>query len=371
MCRRVSTKTVIVESGGPAGGLPPTGSERSELATRVWIVNGQVPHAWYNSASSPKELPLTAVAFIIIAVVILAAAIYAIKAFSQSGVGAAPKASQQKTGTGFSLRPEVTDFHVKGDTASMVFNVPLGDSDAGQHLIDLLSLASIEHLRELAADGLPLDGVARIAVSAVRDGEPEQVTVVELPEVGTLPAHSDMSDLHPVEHDPVAVLAAVVADESVKSAPTSSGALEPVSQFLELTGPSEARLRSVGVDTSAMSHSELCRGLLRIGDYVINDAAPQASLATAPDAEVFSVTRAGQRLQVVVLSHVEGDYPEVDDRVLAELAVMASQANVDKVMLITDKFSPYSMYDRERRSDAVMYVTRERLQAFVDSFGLS
>ena len=314
---------------------------------------------------------MTAVAFIIVAVVILAAAIYAIKALSQSGVAATQAASEAKAGTGFSLQPEVTDFHVKGDTASMVFNVPLGDSEAGQHLIDLLALASIEHVRELAADGLPLDGVARIVVSALRNGEPEQVTVVELPEVGTLPTRADMSDLHPLEHDPIAVLAAVVADESVKSAPTSSGALDPVSSFLELTGPCEARLRAVGVDTSSMTHGELCHGLLRIGGYVINDAVPQASLATAPDAEVFSVTRGGQRLQVVVLSHVEGDYPEVDDRVLAEMAVLASQPNVDKVMLVTDKFSPYSMYDRERRSDAVMFVTRERLQAFVDSFGLS
>jgi hypothetical protein len=40
-------------------------------------------------------------------------------------------------------------------------------------------------------------------------------------------------------------------------------------------------------------------------------------------------------------------------------------------MLITDKFSPYSMYERERRDTRTIYVTRERLQAFADSFGLS
>jgi hypothetical protein len=109
---------------------------------------------------------------------------------------------------------------------------------------------------------------------------------------------------------------------------------------------------------------------MRIGGYVINDAVPQPDLVSAPDAEVLSVTRGGQRIQLVILSHAEGEYPEVDDRVLAELAVMAAKPSVDRVMLVTDKFSPYSMYEREKRSDALVFVTRERLQAFVDSFGL-
>jgi hypothetical protein len=313
---------------------------------------------------------LLIVVFILIAVVILGGAIYAIKAVGASASGASDQGSDARSSAGVSLLPEVTDFHVKGDTASMVFNVPLGESEAGQHLVDLLSAAGVEHIRELVDDGLPLDGVARITVSAMRNGSPEQIATVELPEVGTLPSPADMPELHSVEHDPVAVLAAVVADESVTSAPASTGTLESVSSFLELTGPCEARLRAAGVDTSTMSHSELCRGLMRIGGYIIDDAAPQASLSSAPEAEVFSVTRAGQRMQIVVLSHVEGEYPEVDDRVLAELSVLAASPNVDKVMLITDKFSPYSMYDREKRSDSVVFVTRERLQAFVDSFGL-
>lgn len=314
---------------------------------------------------------MTAVVFIIIAVVILAGAIYAIKAVSKSGLGASGSTTEESTSSGFSLRPEVGDFHVKGDAASIVFNVPLGDSEAGQHLVDLLSGAAIEHMHELVANGLPLDGVARIVVFAKRGADPKQVAVVELPEVGTLPSPVAMPELHAIEHDPVAVLATVVADDSVSAAPPSSGTLEPVNSFLQLTSPSEARLRAVGVDTSTMSHGELCRGLLRIGGYVTNDATPHAGLTSAPDAEVFSVTKAGQRIQVVVLSHSEGEYPEVDDRVLAELAVMAARPDVDKVMLLTDKFSPYSMYERERRSDALIFVTRERLQAFVDSFGMS
>ncbi len=313
---------------------------------------------------------LLVVAVIAISVVILAGAIYAIKAFGRSAADATKARPDTASGSALSLRPEVTDFHVKGDTASVVFNVPLGDAEAGQHLTDLLSLAAVEHVRELVVDGLPLDGVARISVSALRSGTPEQVAMVDFPEVGTLPSRADMPELHTVDHDPVAVLAKVVADKSVVAPPASTGALESVSSFLDLTGPCEARLRAAGVDTSTMSHSDLCHGLMRIGGYVIDDAVPEVGLVSAPDAEVFSVTRGGQRIKLVILSHAEGEYPEVDDRVFAEMAVLAAQPGVNKVMLVTDKFSPYSMYERERRSDALIFVTRERLQAFVDSFGL-
>ncbi len=310
------------------------------------------------------------VVFILLAVVILAGAVYAIKAFGASGSSASGQPAEGTASGAFSLRPEVTDFHVKGDTASMVFNVPLGDSAAGQHLVDLLTAAGVEHVRDLVADGLPLDGITRISVSALRKGSPEQIATVELAEAGILPGPAETRVLQTVEHDPIAVLATVVADESVASTPASKGTLESVSSFLELTGPCEARLRAVGVDTSTMTHSDLCHGLMRIGGYVINDAVPQPDLVSAPDAEVLSVTRGGQRIQLVILSHAEGEYPEVDDRVLAELAVVAAKPSVDRVMLVTDKFSPYSMYEREKRSDALVFVTRERLQAFVDSFGL-
>ena len=48
-----------------------------------------------------------------------------------------------------------------------------------------------------------------------------------------------------------------------------------------------------------------------------------------------------------------------------------AQTNPATAILVTDKFSPYSMYEREKRDSRLVFVTRERLQAFVDSFGLS
>jgi hypothetical protein len=38
--------------------------------------------------------------------------------------------------------------------------------------------------------------------------------------------------------------------------------------------------------------------------------------------------------------------------------------------LITDKYGPYMIYDKERRNPKLRFITRERLQPFVDSFAL-
>ena len=42
----------------------------------------------------------------------------------------------------------------------------------------------------------------------------------------------------------------------------------------------------------------------------------------------------------------------------------------DKELLITEKFSPFEIYDRERREPRMRFITRERLQDFVDALVL-
>jgi hypothetical protein len=166
----------------------------------------------------------------------------------------------------------------------------------------------------------------------------------------------------------IAALNEVVSDTSVSSQPSATGTLESVAGFVQLTGPSAARLRAVGVDPSTMSLMDLTLGLFRVGGYTV-DAAGKA-LATAPDASVHNASKPGERVALVVFAHKEGDYPEIDERVFGEVAVVAGQSNAQRTILISDKFGPYTMYDRERRDKRLVFVTRERLQAFVDSFGL-
>jgi hypothetical protein len=39
-------------------------------------------------------------------------------------------------------------------------------------------------------------------------------------------------------------------------------------------------------------------------------------------------------------------------------------------LLISDKFCPFIVYEKERREPRVHFITRERLQQFVDSLAL-
>ncbi len=137
--------------------------------------------------------------------------------------------------------PIVTEFHVRGNTAHTVFAVPLGDAAAGQHLIELLSAAAVEYVRDKSMGGLPLDDVHRIEVSAMRDGTPEVLGTVDLPDPGVLPDRADSVLSEPL-HDPIAVVHGVIADASVASQSATGISLEPVAQAVELSGPTDSHL---------------------------------------------------------------------------------------------------------------------------------
>lgn len=264
--------------------------------------------------------------------------------------------------------PVVADFHVRGNTARTTFDVPLGEGPAGQHLTDLLCSAAIEYVREKSEEGLPLEGVERIEVFAMRSGESELVGTVDLPEVGTLPER-DVKVLVELTHDPIAQLAEIVADTSIAPPSSDSSTLEPVSEFIELPGPVEARLRSIGVDPASMSLDELVLGLLRVTGYDVRVG--RAGFDVAGDqVSHYSLTRNGKNTILVILPHEEGTHPELEERVLSEFAVEVAQTNPDEAILVTDKYSPYSMYEREKRDKRLLFITRERLQSFVDSFSV-
>ncbi len=45
-------------------------------------------------------------------------------------------------------------------------------------------------------------------------------------------------------------------------------------------------------------------------------------------------------------------------------------AGADQGLLVTDKFAPFGIYDRERRDARMRFVTRERLQKFINALAL-
>lgn len=266
--------------------------------------------------------------------------------------------------------PIVSEFHVTGNTATTVFAVPLGDAEPGQHLVELLCASAVEYLRDRSREGLPLDGVEHIEVSAMRGENREVLCTVDLPDVGVLPAMDEKVLVEPI-HDPIAAVHEVVADTTVASAPSGGVSLAPVAELVELSGPTEAHLRSIGVDTDAMELDDLVLGLLRVSGYDVHVGRSGMSASLGGKADVYGLTRNGQQTMLVILRHDEGSHPELEDSVLARFAVEVAQTNPDQAVLVTDKYSPYSMYEREKRDNRCVFITRERLQSFVDSFGLT
>ncbi|MCL1594911.1 MAG: restriction endonuclease [Actinomycetia bacterium] len=302
---------------------------------------------------------------VVIAVAIAAFAINAMRSASQTAqrnAGASPIPSKPM--------PIVSEFHVTGDTAAIVFSVPLGTSEPGEHLLDLLTASAVEYVRDKTRDGLPLDGVTHIDVSAMRGDVPERIGSVDLPEVGVLPEPNVTVLVEPT-HDPIAAVSEVVADRSVATPSGDTSRLEPVHEIIDLSGPIEAHLRGMGVDPVAMSLEDLVLGLLRISGYDVHVGRQGFTIsADHGRSAIYGLTRNGQSTVLVTLMHEEGSHPELSEKALSEFAVGVAQLNPDQAILVTDKYSPYSMYEMEKANKRLVFITRERLQAFVDSFGI-
>lgn len=310
---------------------------------------------------------LIVVLVIVITLAIVGAAVFALRSSSQSATQRTESRASQGPRRPM---PPVDSFHVRGETASVVFSVPLGDGPAGDHLTELLAANAVEFVREKVEDGLPLEGVHSIAVSAKRGDADELLTTVELPDVGELPDEAPILGRDPGSHDPIAAVAAVVADASVAAPSGRSDTLDPVAEIVELSSPTEAHLRVQGVDPGSMSLEDLAVGFLRAGGYTVEPARSGFSMSSVPADRRYSFSRAGDSGVLVVVPHTVGEYPELDEKILAEFSIAVASANPKRAILVTDKFSPYAMYERERRDPRLVFVTRERLQSFVDSFDL-
>jgi hypothetical protein len=111
-----------------------------------------------------------------------------------------------------------------------------------------------------------------------------------------------------------------------------------------------------------MSAGDLVLGLLRLSDHQVTPGS---------DADTYVARRAGVSLYVKVVDHQPGSYPELDESDMRAFVAGYSHSKADRGWLVTDKFGPFSVYEKERRMPQCRFVTRERLQGVVDGFALS
>ncbi len=272
-------------------------------------------------------------------------------------------------------RPIAVDFHVRGEEAAVYFSAPLGAGDVDDVLRDLLLHESIEVYREKRGHGLPLEGVNRVVAYGRRGDDYVAVGSVDLPSDGELP-QVVAPDLVPhtalAGYDPLAHLGEHEFDiEPSVATPDAESELGPIAADIKLTRSTESGLRAQGVDPDDMSLEDLTLGLLAMSGYRLSVARAGFQTDDGSKVDVYIADRAGDRTLLAILPHRSGEYPEVSERVINQFVVSVAEEGPRRAFLVTDKFGPYVMYEKERRDPRCRFITRERLQTFVDSFALT
>jgi hypothetical protein len=263
------------------------------------------------------------------------------------------------------LRPTVADFHVAGDTATVYYEVPLAAEDIHEHLTDLLVHDAARVVSEKSAAGLPIDQVTRVRAMGKRDGEYVEIGVLDLREPGVIPelaAPELIPQYSTVGFDPLAHIGDQEFEVPSVTTRRAEESLEPFGSEIEFPGRVEAALRAVGIDPTSAGLEEVTVGLLTMGGYAISPLSDKAQ---------YMASKGGEQTFVEVRAYAGGEHPELSEKVVDEFAFTVAERNPTRAMLITDMFGPYEIYERERRNPRCRYITRERLQAFVDGFALS
>ena len=107
--------------------------------------------------------------------------------------------------------------------------------------------------------------------------------------------------------------------------------------------------------------TELGIGLLELTGYDVRDRGDGTYLAAGHGATTL----------VVMVDHEQGSYPELAESEVNSFLVTRASARVERGLLMTDKFGPYLIYQKERANPDVLFIARERLQGFVDAVALS
>ncbi len=255
----------------------------------------------------------------------------------------------------------VAEFHIVGDEARVTFDVPL-EEESDDVLNELLVDEAVETVRE-KQHHLPIGDVRHVVAFAGRDNVRE-VGRTKLPSPGVLPPPPPVSMLHlgNVARDPFT--AETSGQESVAYQTKSdipADELRPIGEELKVPKGLERGLRATGLDLSTANGPDIVLGLLRLFGY---------NVAATPDPNVFMADKAGETTLVVVDPYTKGDYPEVEESTVRSFAGKFSMSGANRGVFVSAKYAPFMIYSLERNEPRIRFITRERLQEFIDSMAM-
>ncbi len=261
-------------------------------------------------------------------------------------------------------RPKVAEFHVRGEQAIVTFDVPLPDGEVDEVLADLLVTEAVEVVRE-KSQKLPIDQVTTVVAVAGMPDHRVEVGRRSLETPGVLPPPvgiDHMLHFAKIGYDPLVQQFEEASPAARFEAPPADGdELPPVGRELRLPKAIEVGLRTQGVDPETVSAGELVRTLLALFGYrIMGGEKPNTYFAE----------RGGQRTYIREEPYEPGGYPELEERIINQFMADFASSGADRGLLVTDKYGPFMVYEKEKREPRVRFVTRERLQKFVDSMAL-
>ena len=258
-------------------------------------------------------------------------------------------------------RPGVARFAIEGSTAVVVFDVPLADGPIDEVLADLLVAEAVEVLRD-EAPGRSITEVVEVVAHAGR-GETREVGRRSLELPGALPPAMGFGHLLQFSKFGLDPIAGQFEGEATTggSAPAGSDDLGPIGDHLVLPKAVDVGLRSRGIDPATMKAGEFVLGLLELFEYDVTSGQISGT---------YFASKAGQRTFIRDEPHAEGGHPELDADVINQFMFDFSSSGADRGLLVTEKWGPYEIYEREKRQVRVRFITRERLQGFVDALSL-
>lgn len=258
-------------------------------------------------------------------------------------------------------RARVAEFHVRGSEAEVTFDVPLPEG-GDPVLIDLLMDEAVEVLRE-KRHVLPIHDVTEIVVYAGR-GERNLIGRSKLPSPGELPPPAPALDFTQIARDPFAQPFESGIDHSVTydtKIDVPADELGPIRAEVRIPVGLERGLRATGVDPDELEPTEFMLSLLRMFGYSVTELPQLAS---------YLATKDGRTTFIRTDPYQPGDHPELSESAIRRFLADYGASGAERGILISDKYAPFMVYEIESRQPKLRFITRERIQDFIDSMAL-
>ncbi len=256
-------------------------------------------------------------------------------------------------------RPQVSGFEVEEGVAKVTFAVPL-PPDVDDVLRDVLMGEAIEVVRERRHD-TSVPPITDIAVYAGMP-QPRELAIRSLPD-GQLPEATGASllNLSAIAMDPLEVLVSEGPTRLDLPSRAAGDQIGPIGRQVRIPKAVDTGLRTQGIDPAAMTAAELVTGMLGLVGYQVTPGIAD---------HTWFAQKGGERTFIREDPLTPDGHPEVDEQAIQRFLFEFQTAGTDRGLFVSDKYAPFGIYEKEAREPRIRFLTRERLQKFVDGLSL-